>query len=117
MRSPALVRARTYDHFDGGELMPYRYGFVETFSTLLRNADISTLVSHFANWHKYTYSAIDIVAYRRAFDEPKRAMSLDSLSSGLRLIADFDHLDKGGDRNCDSRGKRQENKKLTYLLS
>lgn len=27
MRSPALVRARTYDHFDGGELMPYRYGF------------------------------------------------------------------------------------------
>ena len=45
-------------------------------------------------WHKYTYCALNIDQYRKATPEQKEQMLLDSLIDGLRLIADFDHLDK-----------------------
>jgi hypothetical protein len=110
--SRRLMHARIYDHFDSDELMPYRYMYAEIFSTLLRNANISTpgyQEIYFSidetlegakkelamlTWHKYTYCALNIDEYMKATPERKEQMLLDSLIDGLRLIADFDHLDK-----------------------
>jgi hypothetical protein len=110
--SRRLVHVRIYEHFDNAELMPYRYMYAEIFGTLLRNANILTPGYQeiyfsidetldaakrelaFEKWHKYTYCAINVDQYRKATPEQKEQMLLDSLISGLRLIADFDHLDK-----------------------
>jgi hypothetical protein len=110
--SRRLVYVRIYEHFDSAELMPYRYMYGEIFGTLLRNANILTPGYQeiyfsidetldaakrelaFEKWHKYTYCAINIEQYRTATPEQKEQMLLDSLIDGLRLIADFDHLDK-----------------------
>lgn len=110
--SRRLVYVRIYEHFDSAELMPYRYMYGEIFGTLLRNANILTPGYQeiyfsidetldaakrelaFEKWHKYTYCALKIDQYRKATPEQKEQMLLDSLIDGLRLIADFDHLDK-----------------------
>ena len=131
-----LKGARIYDHFDTDELMPYRYIYAEIFSTLLRNANISTpgyKEIYFSidetlekaktdlaafDWFKYTYCAIDIKKYRRASAKLKEKMLLDSLVSGLRLIAFFDHLDKTKIESVIriiSQGKT--NTPLTYAVS
>jgi len=45
-------------------------------------------------WYKYTYFVIDIPRYQQSSDKQKEEMLLQSISDGLRYIADFDHLDK-----------------------
>jgi hypothetical protein len=110
--SSRLLYTRVYDQFDNEELLPYRYMYPEILGTLLRNANISTpgyKEIYFSvgrtieeskgelgaeKWHKYTYCAIDIEVYRKSSPGQKEQLLLDSLISGLRLIADFDHLDK-----------------------
>lgn len=110
--SRRLVHVRIYDHFHTAELMPYRYMYAEILGTLLRHANILTpgyqeiyfsvdetldaakTELAFEKWHRYTYCAIDLGKYRKASPEQKEQMLLDSLIGGLRLIADFDHLDR-----------------------
>ena len=100
--SGKLVHVRIYDHFDNSELMPYRYMYTEIFGTLLRNADISTPGYReiyfsidetleaakrelaFEKWHRYTYCSINISEYRKATDQQKEQMLLDSLIDGRR---------------------------------
>ena len=45
------------------------------------------------DWHEYTYSILDEKAYRSASDETGLTMFLAAVNSGIRSIAEIDHLD------------------------
>lgn len=108
-----LVGVRIYDKFDEGILGPHPGVFAEIFSNLLRRSGmmlpnyqeiyfslaetVDEAKSEIAlvDWHEYTYCALDPNKYKRATENEKRNMLLDSLSAGLRSLADVDHLDTG----------------------
>jgi len=95
-----------YDLFDS---LSYRYS--EVFSNLLRASGVllpsyKQIHIHIAknlleakqevaleSWYKMTYSAIDWEAYKQANNEQKEQLLLESITEGLRYIAEFDHLD------------------------
>ena len=86
--------------------------FSEVFSTILRNENIMTpgySEIYFSigetmaeakteiavdNWHKYTYAAIKISRLPSSNESEKEQIIFESMCEALRLIADFDHLDK-----------------------
>lgn len=108
-----LIGIRTYDHFEKDALMPYRYMFDDIFSTVLRGKGILTpryQEIYFSidktlddakrknplwldYWHRYTYCTLDLDKYQKSTESVKEKMVFESLCDGLRLIADFDHLD------------------------
>ncbi|GLY11028.1 hypothetical protein [Pseudobacillus badius] len=93
-------------------LAPFDYIYSELFSHLLRRADIKlpgydeiyvsigeTLEDAkqeiaIDGWCQYTYSAIDLIDYHLRDQEEKAQLVFASICDGLRLIADFDHLEK-----------------------
>jgi hypothetical protein len=108
-----IIGVRLYDHFERNTLAPYDYIYSELFSNLLRRAEVkspdyeeiyfsigetmgqakqSIAIDEF---FKYTYSTINLFEYNQADDKGKANMVFQSMCEGLRLIADFDHLEKG----------------------
>ncbi len=106
-----IIGIRLYDHFERSTLAPYDYIYSQLFSNLLRRAEVkspsyeeiyfsigetmeqakqSIAINEF---FKYTYSAINLSEYNQADDKGKANMVFHSMCEGLRLIADFDHLD------------------------
>jgi hypothetical protein len=108
-----LVGVRLYDDYlEDDAVSPYDYVYCQLFSNLLRQANVklpgyeeiyfsigetiedakqSIMLDEF---FKYTYSTINIAEYERAGDNEKAKMVFESMCEGLRLIADFDHLEK-----------------------
>jgi hypothetical protein len=109
-----LMGVRVYTKYaDSKEgLKPYAYMFSEIFSTVLRSENILTpgyteiyfsigetldeaktefVVEY---WHKYTYAAVELSAFHRSTESVKEKMVFDAMCDALRLITDFDHLDK-----------------------
>jgi hypothetical protein len=103
---------RLYDHFERNTLAPYDYIYSELFSNLLRKAELklpdydeiyfsigetmeqakqSIAIDEF---FKYTYSTLNLSEYYQADDNGKANIVFHSMCEGLRLIADFDHLEK-----------------------
>ncbi|NVK73285.1 MAG: hypothetical protein HWE24_07385 [Oceanospirillaceae bacterium] len=107
-----LQGIRIYDQFDKGDLWPYAYIYSELLTNLLNKAQLTTpgyreiyfSVSHslteakknlaLNTWHKYTYCSLNIEKFRSSDDRTKSKMLFESLKGGLRLIADFDKLDR-----------------------
>lgn len=111
-----LMGVRVYPKYansqEGRLLMPYSYMFSEIFSTVLRNENILTpgyLEIYFSigetlneakkafvieYWHKYTYAAIELSSFSSSTESEKEGIVFDALCDALRLIADFEHLDK-----------------------
>ncbi|MBP6311069.1 MAG: hypothetical protein KA408_02280 [Flavobacteriales bacterium] len=108
----SLKGVRIYDQFERTDLWPFAYIYSELLSNLLRHADITTpgyqeiyftIGKSIAEakrdlaletWHKYTYCSLDIAQYKNSDEQVRSEMLFNSLKEGLRLIADFDHLDK-----------------------
>ncbi|MCS0672817.1 hypothetical protein [Cytobacillus firmus] len=107
-----IIGVRLYDHFERNTLAPYDYIYSQLFSNLLRRAEVmspdydeiyfsiaetmeqakqSIAIDEF---FKYTYSTLNLSEYNQADDEAKANMVFHSMCEGLRLIADFDHLEK-----------------------
>lgn len=107
-----IVGIRIYDSFDRGVLNPYSYIFTVLFSNLLRRFEVKLpgydeiYVSlaetmeqakqkiALETWHKYTYATLNLTEYHSTDEKGKADMVFDSVCRGLRLIADFDHLEK-----------------------
>lgn len=107
-----LIGVRLYDHFERNTLAPYDYIYSELFSNLLRNAEVKLPdyeEIYFSigetmeqakqeialdEFFKYTYSTIKLSEYQKADDHGKASIVFHSMCEGLRLIADFDHLEK-----------------------
>lgn len=110
-----LTGIRVYSElrFEGVDLEPYVFMYENIFSNLLRKEKImlpgyseiylyihKTLddakinASHPAAWSKNTYGEIDLEKYKSSTEEDKAKMVFDSVCQGLRLICDFNHLDK-----------------------
>lgn len=107
-----IVGIRIYDQFDNEALNPFNYIYSELFSNLLRRSEVKlpgydeiyisigeTMEQAkqeiaLETWHKYTYTTLDLTKYLSGDDETKSKLLLESISNGLRLIADFDHLEK-----------------------
>ncbi|MBO1511369.1 hypothetical protein [Metabacillus bambusae] len=113
-RRPLLKRiigVRLYDHFEKNTLAPYDYIYSQLFSNLLRRAEVkspdyeeiyfsigetmeqakqSIAIDEF---FKYTYSTLNLSEYNQADDKGKANMVFHSMCEGLRMIADFDHLE------------------------
>lgn len=108
----SIVGIRIYHQFERGILLPFDYIYSGIFSNLLRRADVKlpnydeiyiniaeTMESAkqemaLETWHKYTYSTLDLSSFLAKDDVGKSQMLFESVCSGLRLIADFDHLEK-----------------------
>ena len=107
-----IIGVRLYDHFERNTLAPYDYIYSELFSNLLRRAEVkspdyeeiyfsigetmeqakqSIAIDEF---FKYTYSTLNLSEYNQADDKGKANMVFHSMCEGLRMIADFDHLEK-----------------------
>ena len=107
-----IIGVRLYDHFERNTLAPYDYIYSQLFSNLLRRAEVwspdyeeiyfsigetmeqakqSISIDEF---FKYTYSTLNLSEYNQADDKGKANMVFHSMCEGLRLIADFDHLEK-----------------------
>ncbi|WP_235178986.1 hypothetical protein [Bacillus cihuensis] len=107
-----IVGIRVYDQFVDGTLVPYNYIYSELFSNLLRRSEVKlpnydeiyinigeTMEQAkqelaLETWHKYTYATLNLSTYLSSDEETKSKMLLECISNGLRLIADFDHLEK-----------------------
>ncbi|PWA11190.1 hypothetical protein DCC39_09455 [Pueribacillus theae] len=107
-----IIGIRIYNQFDKGTLAPFDYIYSEIFSNLLRKAKVllpnyDEIYVNIAEtleqakqeialdaWHKYTYSTLDLSTYLSSDDTGKSKMLFRSVCDGLRLIADFDHLEK-----------------------
>ena len=111
-----LLGVRVYPKYpnpeNGRALMPYTYVFSQIFSTVLRNENILTpgyseiyfsigetldeakTVSGAEDWHKYTYTAIEISTFPDLAESEKAKTVFSAMCEALRLIADFDHLEK-----------------------
>jgi hypothetical protein len=108
-----VIGIRIYDQFDRGALSPFNYMYTVIFSNLLRKAEVklpnydeiyiniaetlemSKQQIALETWHKYTYATLDLSTYLSKDDQGKSQMFFESVCSGLRLIAEFDHLEKG----------------------
>jgi hypothetical protein len=109
----SLNGVRAYNEYATENILkPYDYIYGELFSNLLRKADVKlpgydeifvsiaeTMVQAkntvaLEEWYKYTYSTINVETYEQADDKEKANMVFESICEGLRLIADFDHLEK-----------------------
>lgn len=104
---------RIYDEFDKSILAQFNYIYSEIFGNLLRESgvmlpnydeiyiNIAETVEEakqeivLDTWHKYTYSTLDLSEYLSVDDTGESKMVFDSVCDGLRLITEFDHLDKG----------------------
>ncbi|MFJ7824812.1 hypothetical protein [Psychrobacillus sp. NPDC096623] len=107
-----IIGVRLYDHFERNTLAPYDYIYSELFSNLLRRAEVkspdyeeiyfsigetieqakqSITIDEF---FKYTYATLNLSEYNQADDKGKANMVFNSMCEGLRMIADFDHLEK-----------------------
>jgi hypothetical protein len=107
-----IVGVRLYHHFERFELAPYDFIYSELFSNLLRRAGLkspgydeiyfsigetmeqakqSIAIDEF---FAYTYSTLDLLEYHKADASGKAELVFRSMCNGLRLIADFDHLEK-----------------------
>ncbi|QNG60447.1 hypothetical protein H4O14_02650 [Bacillus sp. PAMC26568] len=107
-----IIGVRLYDHFERNTLAPYDYIYSQLFSNLLRRAELkspdyeeiyfsigetmeqakqSIAIDEF---FKYTYSTLNLSEYNQADDKGKANTVFHSMCEGLRLIADFDHLEK-----------------------
>ncbi|WP_053362761.1 hypothetical protein [Bacillus sp. FJAT-27251] len=107
-----IAGIRIYDCYEKGTLSPYDYIYSELFGNLLRKAnvllpDYDEIYIHIGEtmdmakqeialetWHKYTYSTLDVTAYLAGDERIRSEMLFDSVCDGLRLIAEFDHLEK-----------------------
>ncbi|WP_261178694.1 hypothetical protein [Anaerobacillus sp. CMMVII] len=107
-----VIGVRLYDHFERDTLSPYSYIYSQLFSNLLRRAEVKspdyeeiyfsiaeTLEQAkqsfaFETWNKYTYSTLNLSQYKKSDEEGKSKMVFNTMCTGLRLIADFDHLEK-----------------------
>jgi hypothetical protein len=107
-----IIGVRLYDHFERNALSPYSYIYSQLFSNLLRKEEVKSpgyqeiyfsiaekmeqAKQSFAleTWHKYTYSTLNLSQYQQSDEEGKSKMVFKSMCEGLRLITDFDHLDK-----------------------
>ncbi|MED1409832.1 MULTISPECIES: hypothetical protein [Bacillus] len=107
-----IVGIRIYDQFENGMLAPFDYIYSELFSNLLRRAEVklpnySEIYVNIGEtiedakqeisletWHKYTYAALNISKYVCSDKYEKSKMLFESVCDGLRLIAEFDHLEK-----------------------
>jgi hypothetical protein len=107
-----IIGIRIYDQFDKRTLSPFDYIYSELFSNLLRKAEVQLpnydeIYVHIGEtmeqakqeialdtWHKYTYSTLDVSKYLAADDTGKSQMLFHSICNALRLIAEFDHLEK-----------------------
>ncbi|PGK51670.1 hypothetical protein CN918_28150 [Priestia megaterium] len=104
-----LEECTVYDPYNLFDSLSYRYS--ELFSNLLRNAGVylpgySQIHIHIAGslleakqelalepWYKISYATIDLTTFNQSTDTQKEKMLLDSISEGLRYIADIDHLE------------------------
>lgn len=107
-----IIGVRLYHHFERGELAPFDYIYSELFSNLLRRAGLTSPgydEIYFSigetmeqakqsisidEFFAYTYSTLDLSQYNQADDGGKAELVFLSMCEGLRLIADFDHLEK-----------------------
>jgi hypothetical protein len=107
-----IIGVRVYDHFDRNAVSPYSYIYSQLFSNLLRKAEVKSpgyqeiyfsiaetmeqAKQSFAleTWHKYTYSTLNLSQYQQSDEEGKSKMVFKSMCEGLKLITDFDHLEK-----------------------
>lgn len=99
--------------FEGINLEPYLFIYENIFSNLLRRERImlpgyneiylyihrtldeeKVKASHPAVWSKNTYGEIDVEKYQSSTEKDKAKMVFDSVCQGLRIISDFNHLDK-----------------------
>lgn len=111
-KSKKLMGVRIYNSFENHkDLSPYSYIYSELFSNLLRNAEIMTpgyqeiyfqvagtleeakQTLYFEDWHRGTYCKLNLVLFKASNENMKSKLLFESLCEGLRLIADFDHLD------------------------
>lgn len=107
-----IIGVRLNDHFERNALSPYSYIYSQLFSNLLRKEEVKTpgyQEIYFSiaetmeqakqsfdleTWHKYTYSTLNLSQYQQADEEGKSKMVFMSMCEGLRLITNFDHLNK-----------------------
>ncbi|MED0962445.1 hypothetical protein [Bacillus paramycoides] len=107
-----IVGIRIYDQLEDGTLAPFDYIYSELFSNLLRRAEVKlpnyseihvnigeTIEDAkqeiaLETWHKYTYATLNITKYVCSDKYEKSKMLFESVCDGLRLIAEFDHLEK-----------------------
>lgn len=107
-----IVGIRIYDQLENGMLAPFDYIYSELFSNLLRRAEVklpnySEIYVNIGEtiedakqeisletWHKYTYAALNLSKYLCSDKYEKSQMLFESVCDGLRLIAEFDHLEK-----------------------
>lgn len=106
-----IIGVRLYNHFERNTLAPYDYIYSQLFSNLLSRAEVKSpeykeiyfsigetieqAKQSFAvnKFFKYTYSTLNLSEYNQADDKGKANMVFHSMCEGLRLIADFDHLE------------------------
>ncbi|WJE26682.1 hypothetical protein [Bacillus cereus] len=107
-----IVGVRVYDHLERNALSPYDYIYSQLFSNLLRRAEVkspdydeiyfsigetmeqakqSITIDEF---FQYTYSTLNLPEFNQADNKGKAKMVFESMCEGLRLIADFDHLER-----------------------
>ncbi|MED1383325.1 hypothetical protein [Bacillus mycoides] len=107
-----IVGIRIYDQLENGILAPFDYIYSELFSNLLRRAKVklpnySEIYVNIGEtiedakqeisletWHKYTYATLNISKYTCSDKYEKSQMLFESVCDGMRLIAEFDHLEK-----------------------
>lgn len=107
-----IIGVRLYDHFERNTLLPYSYIYSQLFSNLLRRAEVKTpgyeeiyfsvaetleqAKQSFSleSWHKYTYSTLNLSEYIQQDEDGKAKMVFNSMCCGLRMITEFDHLEK-----------------------
>jgi len=118
-----------YDLFNN---LSYRYS--ELFSNLLRSAGVylpsySHIHIHIAGslleakqelalepWYKMTYGSIDLDRFNKATDTKQEKMLLQSISEGLLLLAEIDHLDRDKIKSVISQVEKNGlNQELTYF--
>lgn len=108
-----IIGVRLYDHFERDTLAPYNYIYSGLFSNLLRRAEVKSpnyeeiyfsiaetmeqakqTIATMDDFFQYTYSTLNLTEYKQADDNGKEKMVFNSMCEGLRLIADFDHLER-----------------------
>lgn len=101
------------EDFNEPSVSAYAYRFTEVLSNLLYRAEVmlpgyDSIVIKVAQTieeakqdvaledsYSLTFSALDINKFLAGTDEEKFRLMLESIKEGMRLIADFDHLEKG----------------------
>ncbi|UIR31894.1 hypothetical protein LZP85_09060 [Priestia flexa] len=118
-----------YDLFNN---LSYRYS--ELFSNLLLSAGVylpsySQIHIHIAGslleakqelalepWYKMTYGSVDLACFNEATDTKKEEMLLQSISEGLLLLTEVDHLDRDKIKSVISQVEKNGlNQELTYF--